>query len=73
MRIYRWKHLNWQMHLLGILQGFAELADGIVTVGSLGFFGSRFELDASCYRARKSFDIAKKIRENKESKLKEEL
>lgn len=47
----RWKHPCWQTHVLGIVQGFAEILDGAVTVVSLGFFMSQFELSVATYRA----------------------
>jgi hypothetical protein len=50
--ISRWKHANKTQHLLGWLQGFGELADGIVTVLSFGFFISRFEMTLCCWRAK---------------------
>jgi len=36
--IYRWRHPTRASHLLGIAQGFAELADGLITLCTLGFF-----------------------------------
>ena len=44
MIIRRWKHATAKQHMFGILQGFAEIADGLVTVGSFGFFASGFEM-----------------------------
>lgn len=41
--IYRWKHSCAKQHILGILQGFAEIADGIVMLATLGFYASNFE------------------------------
>lgn len=51
MKIYRWKHPTIKAHLWGIIQGFAELADACVTLGSLGFFGSGFEMEVARRRA----------------------
>lgn len=51
------------VHLLYILQGFAEILDGIVTIGSLGFFASRFEMDVACFRAKYALRLLKKSRE----------
>lgn len=51
MNIYRWKHANYKQHLLGLVQGFAELLDGIITIISLGFFASNFEMTIAKYRA----------------------
>lgn len=48
--IYRWKHPSTKTHLWGILQGFAELLDGCVTICSLGFFASRFEITIASKR-----------------------
>ena len=52
--IQRWRHPTLTAHLLGILQGFAELADGLVTLGSLGFLCSSFELQVARHRAREN-------------------
>jgi len=60
MRIQRWKHPHWQLHVLGWLQGFAQLADAAVTLGSLGFLCSSFELDMACNRAKYSFTLVMK-------------
>lgn len=51
LRIVRWGHANIELHLLGILQGFGELLDGIVTITSLGFLCSNFEGTISWFRA----------------------
>lgn len=53
--IYRWRHTSWKQHLLGWLQGFAELLDGCVTLCSLGFLGSGFEMAVARYRAGQYF------------------
>ena len=45
--IRRWKHPDRTAHFHGWLQGFCELADGLVTVLSLGFLASGFEMEAS--------------------------
>jgi hypothetical protein len=50
--IYRWKHPNTTAHLLGILQGFCEIADGLITICSLGFFSSGFEMCVARLRAK---------------------
>jgi hypothetical protein len=60
--IYRWKHQNWVMHVLGFVQGFGELADSIVTICSLGFYGSSFEMRCARYRAKLYFDLMKETR-----------
>lgn len=49
--IHRWRHPSLACHLLGIVQGFAEIADGIVTISTLGFFGSGFEMRVARYRS----------------------
>lgn len=48
--IKRWRHPDLTSHLYGILQGFAEIADGIVTLLSLGLFMSSFEMQVSFAR-----------------------
>ena len=50
--IRRWHHPSHGAHILGIIQGLAEIADGIVTLLSLGFFLSSFELTVSRNRAK---------------------
>lgn len=52
IRILRWQHPSVETHLLGVLQGFAELADGLVTVLSLGFLMSNFEMSVAFYRGK---------------------
>lgn len=63
--IYRWKHPNLACHALGFIQGFAELADGLVTVCSLGFYGSGFEMAAARYRAKRFHQLQKLKEKNK--------
>lgn len=61
--IRRWHHPSHGAHILGIVQGLAEIADGIVTLLSLGFFSSSFELTVSYNRAKyliKSYKEKKK-------------
>ena len=53
--IYRWKHPTWKCHVIGFMQGFAELADGLVTLCSLGFYGSGFEMAVASYRAKQFY------------------
>ena len=60
--IKRWKHPNWECHALGFIQGFAELADGLVTVCSLGFYGSAFEMTVARHRAKR-FHQQQKLKE----------
>jgi hypothetical protein len=60
--IYRWKHPTLKCHAIGFIQGFAELADGLVTVCSLGFYGSGFEMLIARYRA-KQFHQLQKLKE----------
>lgn len=64
MKIYRWKHQNLKQHLLGFLQGFAEIADGLVTLLSLGFYASNFEMTLSRYRCYSSIQDRKKAKLN---------
>jgi len=56
--IYRWKHPSWQSHMWGIVQGFAEIADGLVILCTLGFFASGFEMKVASQRAKKYFQKA---------------
>ena len=62
MRIQRWKHENNKQHFLGFIQGFAELLDGCVTIFSLGFYMSSFEMDVARYRALTHIQDLKKAR-----------
>ena len=55
--IYRWKHPDWKSHIAGLMQGFAEVADGLVTLGSLGFYASSFEMSIARYRARRAMEL----------------
>lgn len=52
MRVHRWQHQTAKAHFAGWLQGFGELADGIVTVCSLGFYASNFETAVAGWRVR---------------------
>jgi hypothetical protein len=58
--IYRWKHPNLRSHFLGFIQGFAELADSLVTLCSFGFYASGFEMKVASYRAKQYFISQKK-------------
>ncbi len=51
MSIKRWEHPNVKMQLFGILIGFAEILDGLVTVLSLGFLASNFQMTVAKARA----------------------
>jgi hypothetical protein len=64
MLISRWKHPTLKSHLLGIVQGFSTLADGIVTVCSLGFFYSDFEMRLACFIAHSTMQGRKKKSQN---------
>jgi hypothetical protein len=57
--IYRWKHPNWKCHAIGFIQGFAELTDGLVTLFSLGFYNSSFEIKVAKYRAKQFHQLLK--------------
>lgn len=57
--IYRWRHATWKCHVLGVIHGFAELADGLVTVCSLGLYGSGFEMTIAKYRAKRFHQLRK--------------
>ena len=59
-RIQRWKHPTIESHLLGMLQGIAEITDGLVTVCSLAFMSSNFELTVSALRAKRLINHLKK-------------
>ena len=59
MRPKRWKHPDAKSHLMGILQGFAEILDGVVTVGSLGFYASGFEMQVARMRTEGFFKRTK--------------
>ena len=61
-RIGRWKHPYWQTHALGILQGVAEIADGLVTLLSLGFLSSNFEMEVASFRCIYSLELQEKYR-----------
>lgn len=65
IRISRWVHPSWRTHALGLLQGFGELLDGIVSIGSLGFFMSNIELTIASYRTKIHLDEMKKARDAK--------
>lgn len=60
IRICRWHHPDLVTHLLGILQGVAEVLDGCVTLLSLGFYMSNFEMKVSFHRAY--YDIKRRKR-----------
>lgn len=60
LHIYRWKHSTIESHLLGVLQGIAEITDGLVTVCSLGFLCSNFDLTVSAFRAKRLCNHLKK-------------
>jgi len=62
LRIGRWKHPYWQVHMLGILQGFAEIVDGLVTILSLATLSSNFELEVAAFRSIYSQELRKKYR-----------
>ena len=59
-RIQHWKHPTVESRLLGILQGIAEITDGLVTVCSLAFMSSNFELTVSALRAKRLIARMKK-------------
>lgn len=52
--IYRWKHVDWWCHALGIIFGFAKIIDGCVIVFTLGFLGSGFSLRIAALNALES-------------------
>lgn len=62
MRIQRLKHASFKQHFLGFVQGFAEIVDGCVTIFSLGFYMSSFEMDIARYRALSHIRDLKKAR-----------
>ena len=68
-KIVRWGHANFEQHLLGIVQGFGELLDGLVTVLSLGFLCSNFEGTVSWFRAKRYIVYLKRNRSNEKDTL----
>lgn len=60
MKIQKWKHPTIKCHIFGVLQGFAEIADGLVTICSLGFYASDFEMSVTVYRTKSYFKDMKK-------------
>lgn len=64
--IYRWKHAEWQAQVFGIIHGFAEIVDGIVTVSTLGFYCSSLASSIAYWRNLNS----KLLREAKEREVK---
>lgn len=50
--ICRWKHPTTKSHLLGVLQGFALVVDGLLTILTLGMCTSFFGLRVAIYRTR---------------------
>lgn len=55
MRVQRWKHKNLTQQLLGVVQGLAEVLDGLVTVLSLGFLASNFAMNAAVLRVKRQY------------------
>ncbi len=70
--IRRWKHSSVKQHLWGILQGFAEIADGVVTVSTLAFYSSGFEMRVAYKRAYSLCNDQKKLRDAKKQQPKAE-
>lgn len=64
---YRWKHPSKTAHLLGWLQGFAELADGLVTLLTFATYSSGFEMAVAVKRAKYHHVKQSKAARNKES------
>lgn len=60
IRVERWRHPDWKSHLLGFVQGFAEIADGLVTLLSFGFLMSNFEMQVACFRTKIHFETLKR-------------
>jgi len=50
--ISRWKHPTLKSHLLGMLQGFALVVDGLITLLTLGSCTSFFGLRVAIYRTK---------------------
>lgn len=65
--IYRFKHRSAEEHAWGLLQGVAEIADGIVTLSSLGFYASGFEMAVAWKRAGCHIKALKKERARQEN------
>jgi hypothetical protein len=55
----RWLHPDKIAHLMGVVQGFAEILDGIVTVSTLGFYASGFEMWVARERTKGFFKRSK--------------
>lgn len=54
--IQRWEHGNAKEHILAMLVGAADVADGLVTLLSLGNLSSDFEMRAIVFRAERCRD-----------------
>ena len=50
-KVERWDHPDKLAHLWGVVQGVAEIVDGLVTLLSLGFFVSNFDMQVAFYRS----------------------
>jgi len=62
--LQRSRHACIEQHLLVWLQGFAGVVDGLVTVFTLGFFVSQFELTLCCWRTKLYFNQQIKAKQN---------
>jgi hypothetical protein len=51
LRVTRWAHPDKTAHGWGLIQGLAEIADGLVTLLSLGFYSSNIEMQVAFYRS----------------------
>lgn len=66
MKIERWKHHTKKLHFLAFIQGFGELADGCVTILSLGFYMSNFEMSVARYRTKVHIEDLKRAKIEKQ-------
>ena len=62
MKVFKFKHSCWKVHILGYIQGFGCLLDGLVIILSLGFFASGFGVAASRLRAGAYIQNLNKLR-----------
>ena len=66
LRIVKRDTPNFVMHVLAVLNGVAEIADGLVTILSLGFLTSNFEFFVIKCRAEAHIRGLKKEREKQQ-------
>lgn len=64
--IYKWEHSCLKVHLLGILQGFGLILDGVIILGTFGQYASGFTLAAARKRAYAHIQRLKSLKESKQ-------